>query len=119
MDLTVFNGSFYTYKVKDLDGVDFSAPFVFVAKTDRELSVVCQTPPAHPTAREGPFAALRVEGILDFSLTGILAKLTEALAKAGIPVFALSTFDTDYLLVRENTLAAAKQALEQAGYRFV
>ena len=57
-----------------------------------------------------------MEGPLDFALTGILARLTAPLAAAGVPVFALSTFDTDYLLVREADVEAAVEALEGAGF---
>jgi len=65
----------------------------------------------------GPWRALKVEGPLDFSLTGILAGLSAALSNANISLFAISTFDTDYMLVREETLDAAIQALRGAGYR--
>ena len=59
---------------------------------------------------------LRVEGALDLALTGILAGLTAPLAAAAIPVFALSTYDTDYLLVRGSDVEAAVTALEGAGF---
>jgi hypothetical protein len=59
---------------------------------------------------------MKVEGPLDLSLIGILASLTTALAQAGINVFAISTFDTDYLLVKEERLEKAARALREAGY---
>jgi hypothetical protein len=65
---------------------------------------------------EGAFAALEVEGPLDFSAVGILAALSGALAQAGIPLLAVSTFDTDWLLVRDDRLDAAVSALEAAGH---
>ena len=76
--------------------------------TADELTVVC--PAASVPAdvrREGPFRALAVRGPLDFALTGILASLAAPLADAGISIFALSTFDTDVLLVRADDLPAA------------
>lgn len=85
--------------------------------TADELTVVC------PGARvpgdvphEGPFRALAVRGPLDFALTGVLASLAEPLARAGVPVFALSTFSTDLLLVRGGDLDRAVAALRAAGH---
>ena len=65
---------------------------------------------------EAGWRALRVVGTLDFALTGILAGLTGSLAEAGVSVFALSTFDTDWLLVRAEALGKARAALEGSGY---
>ena len=67
---------------------------------------------------EGGWRALRVAGTLEFSLTGILASLAAPLAEARISLFALSTHDTDYVLVKADTLAAAVAALTAAGHRF-
>jgi len=86
--------------------------FVSVTRTSEELSIVCarELVPAGTRAERG-FRALKVAGPLDFSLTGVLASLTLPLAEAGVSVFAVSTFDTDYLLVREAQLAAARKTL--------
>ena len=92
--------------------------FFSVTRTDEELSVVCprgQVPPG--IQKQDGWRALQVEGPLDFSLTGILASLTEPLAKEGICVFAISTYDTDYLLVKEEQLEGAIQALWKEGYK--
>jgi hypothetical protein len=79
--------------------------------------VVCpqnQVPPG--VLKQDGWRALQVEGPLDFSLTGVLASLTEPLAKEGISVFAISTYDTDFLLVKEEQLEAAIQALREEGF---
>ena len=91
--------------------------FFFVARTDDELSVVCETGLLcdGATAREDGWRALKVQGPLDFGLVGILAKITSALADADVPVFAVSTYDTDYVLVKEGDLQAAVEALREAG----
>lgn len=68
------------------------------------------------THQEGPFSLLGVVGTLDFSLTGILHRLTAPLAHADISVFALSTYDTDYLLVPSAKFTEACQHLTTAGY---
>ena len=88
-----------------------------VVWTPDETSVVCRhdaAPSAVPT--QGPFAMLKVQGPLDFSLTGIMAALTKPLADAGISIFAISTYDTDYLLVPAAKLTDAVGALRAAGF---
>lgn len=91
--------------------------FVSLTRTRDELSLVCaqdHVPSAIPCERA--WRALRVAGQLDFGLTGILAALATPLANAGISLFALSTFDTDYILVKQNSLDRAIQVLIQAGH---
>lgn len=86
--------------------------------TPEETSVVCRyesAPAAVPT--QGPFAMLKVQGPLDFSLTGIMASLTKPLADAGVSVFTISTDDTDYLLIGESRLSKAITALQAAGFQ--
>ena len=91
--------------------------FFSVTRTAAELSVVCAETDVPDAVRcERGWRALRVEGPLDFSLTGILAALAAPLADADIPIFALSTFDTDYLLVRAAHLDAAVETLRRAGH---
>ena len=91
--------------------------FWCVAHTPDELSVVCEQGRVPAGVRtEGGWRALKVLGPLDFSLTGILAGLASALAEAGVSIFALSTFDTDYILVKEGSLGAAIAALREQGH---
>lgn len=90
--------------------------FWSVTRTAEETSVVCPAGEGPDGARvEGPFALLRVAGTLEFSLTGVLSELTAPLADAGVSVFAISTFDTDYLLVPSDILGLATEALRKAG----
>ena len=107
-------------KVPELSGFDMSAGFYFIGRTDEELSLVCRTEdtPAGTTAREDGWRGFRVQGTLDFSLTGILSKLATVLADAGIGIFAVSTYDTDYILVKRENLDRAVEALKAAGYGF-
>ncbi|MHC4947832.1 MAG: ACT domain-containing protein [Planctomycetota bacterium] len=85
-----------------------------VTRTDRELSIVADEKrvPADVAAERG-FVALRVAGTLDFALTGVLSTLTGALADAGVPVFVVSTFETDVLLVKAGRREDAVRALGQ------
>ena len=92
-------------------------PFVSVTRTAAELSVVC---PQHlvpdGTRHEPGWRCLRLAGPIDFSLTGVLVALLVPLADAGVGVFALSTFDTDYVLVKAAYAEHAADALRRAGH---
>ena len=105
-------------KIADIRAVDLNAGFFFHCRTDRELSLVCKTEetPARTTAREDGWRGFRIEGTLDFSLVGILSKISGILAEARIGIFAVSTYDTDYILVKEESLDRAARALQSAGY---
>jgi len=91
--------------------------FVSITHTQDELSIVCAAENVPPDVKaDRGWSALKVEGPLDLALTGILASLTRPLAQAQINLFAVSTFDTDYLLVKEYNLARACEALREAGF---
>lgn len=106
-------------KVRDYSEVDISRPFCFTGATDEELSLVCQTDqvPENTTEREDGWRAVRITGILDFSLIGILAGISEVLASNGIGIFAISTYNTDYILTKEEQFGKAIDVLSDAGYR--
>jgi len=91
--------------------------FWSVTRTDEELSVVLpgESLPSGWKAEKG-WRCLKVLGPLDFSLTGILASLSAPLAEAGISIFAISTYDTDYVLVRDKDLDKAKNVLSESGH---
>jgi hypothetical protein len=98
---------------------DWARPGYLLAlvRTLDELSVVCEERLVPPEVRaERGWRALQVQGSLDFSLVGVLAAILAPLAEAGVSVFALSTYETDYILVRESALERAVQSLTQAGY---
>lgn len=93
-------------------------PLTCFTRTESELSVVCLDGAVPDGVRaERGWRALRVAGTLDLTLVGVLAALLVPLAGAGVSVFALSTFDTDYVLVRHVDLARALEALRAAGHR--
>ena len=92
--------------------------FVSITRTADEFSVVCAQGGVPPDVRcERGWRCLRVAGSLDFAAVGILASMVVPLAEAGISVFAVSTFDTDYLLVKERDFDRACAALRQRGHR--
>ena len=91
-------------------------PFWSITRTEDEVSIVLPETLASPTWRqETGFRALKVRGPLDFGLTGVLARLAVALTAASVSIFAISTFDTDYVMVRDSDLARAVAALQAAG----
>ena len=108
-------------KLPSTDAVDPAADFYFLGKTDEEISLVCRTActPAGTIAREDGWRGFRIEGTLDFSLTGILSKISGILAENEIGIFAVSTYNTDYILVKADRFDRAVRALETAGYGFV
>ena len=107
-------------KVTSMADIDLKAGFFMIGKTEDELSLVCVTSdtPVGAVEREDGWRAFRIEVQLDFSLTGILAGLSAVLADNGIGIFAVSTYNTDYILVKAECLDRAAAALERAGYRF-
>jgi hypothetical protein len=96
------------------------SPFCSITRTNEELSIVCSEGlvPKRVQCDKG-WRYFKVQGPLDFSLTGALASLTAPLAQAGINVFAISTFDTDYLLVKEGKLGRATEVLHRAGHQVI
>jgi hypothetical protein len=119
LSLTVLDGEFTVHRLAPdtaLPAAVATACPVFLARTEDELSVVCSSAIELASQRqEQGWRCLKVEGPLDFALTGILAKLSGTLAEAGISLFAVSTFDTDYLLVRSGALDGALEALAGSG----
>ena len=109
---------FTVCKVKSVDNIDLAKPFYFVGKTDEEISLVCRTEdtPTDVTQREDGWRAFRIQGMLDFSLIGILSKILTILAENRIGVFVVSTFNTDYILVKKENFDRALAVLETEGY---
>ena len=108
-------------KLKSLDDIDISKEFYFIGKTDEEISLVCKTEdvPENTVERDDGWKGFRIQGVLDFSLVGILSKLSGILADNGIGIFAVSTYNTDYILVKEENYSKALTALTNAGYSLV
>ena len=108
-------------KVADYSLVQFDQAFTFAAKTDEENSLVCLTSdvPKNTVERNDGWKALRIQGILDFSLIGILSAISEILAKNKIGIFAISTFNTDYILTKAEDFQKAIDLLSHAGYTII
>ena len=108
-------------KLARISDIDMDTDFYFIGKTDEELSLVCKTEdtPANTTERDDGWRGFRIEGVLDFSLIGILSKLSGILAANGIGIFAVSTYNTDYILVKKENDARALSILAKEGYTVV
>jgi len=108
-------------KLKSIDGIDIQKEFYFIGKTDEEISLVCKTEevPENIVERDDGWKGFRIQGVLDFSLVGILSKLSGILADNGIGIFAVSTYNTDYILIKEENYSKALTALTNAGYSLV
>jgi hypothetical protein len=97
----------------------YESQFYSISKTEDELSIVCSSSILLDSeSSETGWSCIKVLGPLDFSLTGILADISAVLAKAEVSIFAISTFDTDYILVKSEKLPVANEALQKAGYTF-
>jgi hypothetical protein len=98
----------------------FDEAFFNIVKTDEELSVVCRNSLILNSERcHQGWSCIKVLGPLELNTTGILAKLSKVLAEAQISIFAISTYDTDYILVKAEKATAAVSALNDAGFQFI
>lgn len=109
---------FTVCKVEDYSLVILDLEYVFIGKTDEEKSLGCITDET-PSEREDGWKALRIEGILDFSLIGILSKICGVLAENKIGVFDVSSFNTDYILIKKEQFDNAIKILENSDYEII
>ena len=108
-------------KAEDYSLVNFNAQYCFVGKTDEENSLVCLTAdvPPNVTERDDGWRAFRIQGVLDFSLVGILSKISALLAENKIGIFAVSTYNTDYVFTKAESFDKALSVLSCAGYEII
>lgn len=118
MTIEILPQQFTVCKVRTVRQEQLELPFFFVGKTDRELSLVCPTEstPDDVTVREDGWRCFRIAGTLEFSLVGILSRISGTLAEEKIGIFAVSTYDTDYILLKADDLGQALAALERQEY---
>ena len=121
MDLKRIEGQLTVCKLKSTADIDMTKDFYFIGKTDEEISLVCKTEdtPTKTLERDDGWRAFRIQGTLDFSLIGILSKISSILAENRIGIFAVSTYNTDYILVKEDNFDAALIALQKNGYTVI
>ena len=112
---------FSVCKVKDYSGIDLMQPFCFTGTTDEENSLVCPEAlvPENTTERDDGWRGFRIIGQLDFSLIGILARISGILAANRIGIFAVSTYNTDYIFTKEENFEKALRVLKSSGYSLI
>lgn len=108
-------------KVIDFSQVDLDNEYCFIGKTEEENSIVCITEnvPDDTLEREDGWKAFRIEGVLDFSVIGILSKISTILAENQIGIFVISTFNTDYILTKKENYDKALELLADTRYKIV
>ncbi len=118
MELKALTFDFSVCKINAPEDIDFKSDFYFTAKTDEEISLVCKTQdvPADTLKRDDGWKCFRIQGELDFSLVGILSDISAVLAENRIGIFAVSTYNTDYIFVKKENFRKALTALEAEGY---
>lgn len=109
---------FTVCKLNNVTDLAVDSKFAFTAVTDEEISLLCITSdvPDNTLVREDGWRGFRIEGTLDFSLIGILSKISSVLAENKIGIFAVSTYNTDYVFVKEADFSKALSALAENGY---
>ena len=119
LTIETIDTAFSVCKVENYSEVNIEEPFCFIGSTDEEKSLVCPTQkvPAHCLEREDGWRGFRIAGVLDFSLIGIMARITKVLANNEIGVFVVSTFNTDYIFVKDHHYQDAVGVLKSAGYQ--
>ena len=118
MELKILKQDFSIGKLHDVSQADLQNEFCFFAKTDQENSLVCPTEfmPDDMIEREDGWRAFRIQGILDFSLIGILAEISSMLADHKIGIFVISTYNTVYILTKAENFERAVRVLADHGY---
>ena len=113
--------NFSICQVEDYSLVNLEADYSFIAKTEEERSLVCITKeiPSNVIRRDDGWKAFCVQGVLDFSLIGILSEISTILAEHGISIFAVSTYNTDYILIKDTNYEKALEVLKFSGYEIV
>jgi len=121
MEIKRLECDFSVCKVADYSKVNLESDYCFIGKTDEEKSLVCLTEdvPDNVLECDGAWKAFRIQGVLDFSLIGILSKISTLLAENKIGIFAVSTYNTDYILTKRENFEKAIHVLKNAGYTMV
>lgn len=121
MEIKKISYNFTICQVKDYSLVNLDSEYSFIGKTNEEKSLVCITNevPANTVHRDDGWKAFRIQGVLDFSLIGILSKIASVLADNGIPIFAISTYNTDYILIKKENYQRGLDILQGSGYKII
>ena len=121
MEIKKIDEEFSVCQVEAYTYANLDSDYCFLGKTDEEKSLVCPVSevPANVIKRDDGWMAFRIQGVLDFSLIGILAKIASVLADNGISIFAVSTYNTDYVLMKRENYQKALDVLKALGYMII
>ncbi len=121
MKIRKIHQEFSVCQVEDYSLVNLDSKYCFLGKTDQEKSLVCVTSdvPSNVIKRDDGWKAFRIQGILNFSLIGVLSKITTILANNGISIFAISTYNTDYVLIKKENYQRALDLLKSSEYEII
>ena len=121
MKIRKIHQEFSVCQVEDYSLVNLDSKYCFLEKTDEEKSLVCVTSdvPSNTIQRDDGWKAFYIQGILDFSLIGVLSKITTILANNGISIFAISTYNTDYVLIKKENYQRALNILKSSEYEII
>ncbi len=121
MEIKKIDGDFCICKVKDFSQINLDNEFIFVGKTDEEKCIMCceKDVPANTISVDSGWKGFRIQGELDFSLVGILSKISTLLADSMIPIYAISTFNTDYIFVKKENFNKSIDILLKNNYAII
>lgn len=121
MKIRKIHQEFSVCQVEDYSLVNLDSKYCFLGKTDKEKSLVCVTSdvPSNTIQCDDGWKAFYIQGILDFSLIGVLSKITTILANNGISIFAISTYNTDYILIKKENYQRALNILSSSEYEII
>ena len=121
MEIKRIEQDFTVCQVKDYSLVNLDSEYSFIEKTDEEKSLVCLTNevPSNVIRRDDGWRAFCIQGILEFSLIGILSKIVSILADHHISIYAVSTYNTDYIFLKKENYQKGLEVLEAAGYQVI
>lgn len=120
MKLKLLEETFAILKLPDITKINLQNKNLFIGKTEEEISLVCtiEQIPDNYIAIDKNWKCIKIIGTLDFSLIGILSKISTILANEKISVFVVSTYNTDYILIKEENTKRAIKSLQENGYTF-
>lgn len=122
MELRILDGNYSIHRLnpsQEIPACVLNSEFFNISRTDEELSIVCSSEVEIKSEQcDSDWSCIKVPGPVDFGLTGIFAKISDILARSNISIFAISTYDTDYILVKTYKINEAISALKKSGYKF-
>lgn len=121
MQLKIIDKEFSVCKVEDISEINLNTEYCFIGKSDEEISLVCsmENVPNNVIVRDDGWKSFRIQGVLDFSLIGILSKISTILAENEIGIFAVSTYNTDYIFTKKENYKKALDILAKSGYEII